>query len=102
MRPFHLLVSEYAVTYLLLAGAAYVCVSVLADRNALGKRLFVAILAFGASAAAGYGTTVALLVQLHLGVNALQEPNHVIAAIAYFLSGASGGLIAWKAFTPST
>ena len=54
MWPIYFLIAEYAVIYLVVAVGVYVCFSVVAGHNRLGKRLFLAVLAFGACALAGY------------------------------------------------
>ena len=53
MWPIYFFIAEYAVIYLVVAGAVYVCFSVVAGHNRLGKSLFLAVLAFGACALAG-------------------------------------------------
>jgi hypothetical protein len=106
MSPIVIFVLEYAACFLFLAAAAYVSISIVAGRNQLGKRLFLAILAFGGCALAGY--FVAGLVQywiakyLHTHTEAIGEPNRAVIATAYFVPGLIGAWISWKKFKPST
>jgi hypothetical protein len=101
MWPIYFLLAYYAAIYLFLATAAYVCISVVAGHNKLGKRLFAAILVFGGSALVGY-IIAGVVSYLHTGSKPLEEPNRVVIAIAYILPGMIGALVSWRTFKPST
>jgi hypothetical protein len=101
MWPIYFLCAEYAVTYLLMAGAAYVCVSVLANRSALGKRLFMTILGFGAAALAGYMLTGIVMEFMHPGAQSFTQTSRILTAVAYLFSGAAGGWLVWRLYLPA-
>jgi hypothetical protein len=101
MWPIYFVIVWYALIFLFLATAAYVCVSVVAGHNQLGKRLFLAILAFGGSALLGY-IIAGVVSYLHIGIKANEEPNRIIVAIAYFVPGLFGAWFSWRTFKPST
>jgi MFS superfamily sulfate permease-like transporter len=95
MWPIYLSLAYYALVYLFLACAAYVCFSVVAGLNRLGKRLFRAILAFGGSALVGCIIAVAVAL-LHGGSKAMAEPNRFLLAIVYIASGLIGAFVSWR------
>jgi hypothetical protein len=102
MWPIYFVVAWYVVIFLFLATAAYVCVSVVAGLNQLGKRLFMAILAFGGSALVGCYIAAGVVSYLRIGTKAIVEPNRVVIAVAYVVPGLIGSWASWKSFKPST
>jgi len=102
MWPIYFLIAEYAVIYLVVAGAVYVCFSVVAGHNRLGKRLFLAVLAFGACALARYVIENVLTVLLHTRTGPADEPNRRLTLSAYVVPGMLGSWLSWKLFKPST
>lgn len=101
MWPIVFLLAYYSLTFLVLATAAYVCISVVAGLSQLGKRLFVTILAFGGAALVGY-IVAGVVAYMHSGIKALEEPNRVVLATAFVLPGLIGAWFSWRAFKPST
>ena len=102
MWPIYLAAAYYAFIYVFLATAAYVCFSVVAGLDELGKRLFFAILAFGGGALVGCISATAVA-YLYEGTNAITEPNRLMVAISYSASGVIGALVSWRrTFKPST
>jgi hypothetical protein len=101
MWPIYFLLAYYAMIYLFLATAAYVCISVVAGQNELGKRLFVAILVFGGCALVGYVIS-GVVSYLQTGSKPIQGPNRLVIAIAYILPGTIGAWVSWRRFKPST
>ena len=101
MWPIYFMLVYYAGIYLFLATAAYVWISVVAGRNLLGKRLFLAILAFGFSALLGY-IVAGAVASLRTGPRAIVEPDRVVIVTAYILAGLIGAWVSWKIFKPST
>jgi len=102
MWPIFFLIAEYAVIYLVVAGGVYVSVSVVAGHNRLGKRLFLAVLAFGVFSAAGYVVLNVLSALLHAKTQPADEPNRLLVTVAYVVPGMLGGWVSWKLFKPST
>ncbi len=79
----------YVGFYLFIALAVYVCFSVVAERDALGKKLFWAVLAFGACSAIGYVAISIAVSSIHsLRMDQLQAP---FVFAAYIVPGLLGG-----------
>ena len=102
MWPIFFLIAEYAVIYLVEAGGVYVCFSVVAGYNRLGKRLFLAVLAFGVFSAAGYVVLNLLWALVHNQTQRSDEPNRFLTLSAYVVPGMLGSWVSWKLFRPST
>jgi hypothetical protein len=73
-----------------MALAVYVCFSVVAGRDALGKRLFWAVLAFGAWAAVGYIFITIVVSMLHLDSTVERQPQALFFSAAYIAPGLLG------------
>ena len=104
MWPIYLLIAvvEYAVTCLVVAGGVYVSISVVAGHNRLGRRLFIAVLAFGGCSAIGYVALSVLSALMHAQTQPTDEPNQLLVKVVYVGSGMLGGCASWKLFKPST
>ena len=102
MWPIYFLLAYYAATYLVVAGGVYVCFSVIAGHDRLGKRLFFAVLAFGACSLAGYILANVLTVLLHARTDLIDQPDRFLLIGAYVVPGMLGSWVSWKRFKPST
>ena len=102
MWPIYFLVGYYVVIYLVVAGGVYVCFSVVAGHDRLGKRLSVAVLAFGACSLAGYILANVLEMLLHTRTDPSDEPDRFLLIFTYVISGMLGVWASWKRFKPST
>jgi hypothetical protein len=88
----------YAGTFFFIALCGYVCLSVVAGMDALGKRVFLSILAFGASSYAGF--LVVILAISFSPFKAILEgrAQPLIFGLAYILPGLVGGWVSLKGF----
>src|SRR5271157_2867714 len=87
----------YAGAYFFIALCAYVCISVAAGLNALGKQVFVAILAFGACSFIGFIVILLAVSALHLNA-VLAEPFRTATfTLAYIIPGLAGVWASLKA-----
>ena len=102
MWPIYFVIAYYVVIYLVVAGGVYVCFSVVAGHNRLGKKLFVAVLSFGLCSLAGYVALNVLTVILHAQAGPVDEANRLLTLIAYVVPGMLGSWISWRLFKPST
>ena len=80
----------YAGAFVFIAGCAYVCFSVVAGLDALGKRLFVAIVAFGASSFVGYIILVLAISQSPFGAILNGPYSRATLILAYVIPGLLG------------
>ncbi|HUN83387.1 MAG TPA: hypothetical protein VMU48_03370 [Terracidiphilus sp.] len=91
----------YALTYLFLAGCGYVCFSVVAGLDALGKRIFAAVLAFGACSLAGYVAINVAMALFHLKLDQDGRTERTIIVLAYVVSGLIGSWFSLRIFKPA-
>jgi hypothetical protein len=87
----------YAGAYFFIALCGYVCISVVAGLNALGKQVFVAILAFGACSYIGFIVILLAVSALHFDA-VLAEPFRTATfTLAYIIPGQTGVWASLKA-----
>lgn len=90
----------YALTFLVLAGCGYVCFSVVAGLDVLGKRIFVAVLAFGACSLVAYGAMNVAIALLHLELDQGGRMGRTLIVLGYVVSGLTGSWFSLRIFKP--
>jgi hypothetical protein len=88
----------YAAGFLFIALCGYVCFSVVAGLNALGKRVFWAVLAFGACSYVGFIVVILAIAFSPLKGLLAGGFRSVIYASAYILPGLVGSWLSVKGF----
>jgi hypothetical protein len=92
----------YACGFFFLAWCCYVCISVVGGLDSLGRRVFIAVMAFGVSSYIGF---IVILPFLNLLlVKPIQDKQllHLLDALAYFLPGVLGSWLSLRAFKSCT
>jgi hypothetical protein len=88
----------YAAGFLFVAFCGYVCLSIAADLHTLGKRVFVAILAFGACSYIGFIAVILAVGSSPLRVLLQGQFRGALFALAYVAPGLTGSWFALRAF----
>jgi len=88
----------YAVAWVFIGFSGYVCISIVGGLDSLGKRVFVATVAFGASSYVGFILILLLGNILHVS-SATQGPlKKVVWGLAYVVPGLVGAWLSLKVF----
>ena len=86
----------YFGTYFFFAICGYVCLSVVAGLDRLGKRVFFAVLGFGAFSYLGFITAILAISVSPFKTILVGRGQPFIFALAYILPGLAGGWLAIK------
>jgi hypothetical protein len=86
----------YAGTFFFIAICGYVCLSVVAGLDRLGKRVFVAVLGFGACSYVGFIVAILAISVSPFKTILEGQTRPFMFALAYFLPGLVGGWLSLK------
>ena len=88
----------YAGAWVLLGFCGYVCISIVGGLDSLGKRVFLATVAFGASSYVGFILFLLVCNMFHVG-SAMRWPlQKSILGIAYVVPGSMGAWLSLRCF----
>jgi hypothetical protein len=86
----------YAVASVFIGFCGYVCISIVGGLDSLGKRVFVATVAFGASSYVGFILILLVGYMFHVS-SAMQGPfQKVVLGLAYVVPGLAGAWLSLK------